>query len=83
MNPYKSKLRDNKVKYSTASRPYKTTHNVKVPFGMPKFYRKVYITHRFHIENAQGDSGFDYDMILCPDQMVKLGLKAKFGRQIL
>ena len=34
INPYKSKLRYVKVEYSTASGPYTTTHDVKVPFSM-------------------------------------------------
>ena len=37
INPYKSKLISNKVEYRTASGPYKTTHDVKVPFSMPEF----------------------------------------------
>ena len=36
-NNYRSKVRDNKVKYITADGPYKTTHDAKVPFIMPEF----------------------------------------------
>ena len=35
INPYKFKLRANKVNYSMVSGPYKITHNVKVIFIMP------------------------------------------------
>ena len=32
INHFKYKLRANKVNYSTAAGPYKTTHDVKIPF---------------------------------------------------
>ena len=83
INPYKSKLRANKVEYSTASGLYKTTHDVKVPFSMTDFSNRNIITHRLHIDNAQGDTGIGYDMIIGHDPMVQLFLKSKFGRQIL
>ena len=83
INPYNSKLRAKKVKYINSSGPYKTTHDVKVPFSMTEFSNKRIITHRFHIDNAQGDTGIGYAMIIGCDLMVKLGPKANFGRQIM
>ena len=35
INTYKYKLRDQKIEYSTAAGPYKTTHGVKVLFSLP------------------------------------------------
>ena len=83
INPYKYKLRAKKVEYNTTSGPYKTTHDVKVPFSMPKFSNRKIITHRFHIDNAQGDTGIGYDIIIGRGLVVQLGLKANFGRQIM
>ena len=83
INPYKSKLRANKVEYNTASGPYKTTHDAKVPFSMPQFSNRKIITHCFHIGNTQGDTGIGYVMIIGHDLMFQLGLKEKFGRQLL
>ena len=31
---------------------------------MPEFSNRIITTHRFHIENAQGDTGIGYDMII-------------------
>ena len=75
---YKSKLRSNKVKYSTASGPYITTHDVKVTFSMPDFYSRKILTHRFHIDNTRVDKVIGYDMIIVRYLMVQLCLKAKF-----
>ena len=76
INPYKSKIRSHKVKYSTAAGPYTTTHDMKAPFIMPEFSSSKIITHLFHVDNACGDEGIIYDMIIGRDLMVQLGLKA-------
>ena len=83
INPYKSKKSPNKFKYSTAAIPYKMTHDMKVPFIMPEFSRRKIITHRFHVDKFQGDEGISYYLIIGHDLMIKLGLKADFGHQIL
>ena len=73
---YKTKLRDNKVKYGTADVLYITTQGVKVPFSIPEFSSSKIITHQLHVDNARGDEVIRYDMIIGSDLMVKLGLKA-------
>ena len=83
LNTYSYKLKSNKVYQITASGLYKTTHDVKVPFRMPEFSVRTVITHIFHVENKWGDERISYAMITSRDQMVQLGLKADFGRQIL
>ena len=83
INPYNSKLKANKVKYSTASVPYKTTHDLKVSFSMLNFYSRKIKTYSFHVDNAGLDAGIFYDMNIGRYLMVQLGLKAKFGSQIL
>ena len=60
--------------------PYKTTHDVKVPFNMPELSSKKMITNSFQVENAQDGTGIGYATIKGHDTMVELGLKAKFGR---
>ena len=41
------------------------------------------ITHQLHADNAQGDAGIGYAIIIVSDLMVQLGLKDNIGRQIL
>ena len=83
INHFKYKLRANKVNYSTAAGPYKTTPDVKVPFIMPYISKKKIVTHCFRVYKARGDYGIGYDMIILHDKIVQLGMKADFGRQIL
>ena len=80
---YEHKMRYNKVEYSTATGLYCTTHDVKVPFSMTELSRSKIIEHQFHVENDKGESGIGYDMIICRDLMVKLGLLADFKRKVL
>ena len=82
INPYGSKLRDNKVKYSTADGLYTTTNDVKVPFSMPEFSIRKIITHWFHVDNAWGDEEIGYNMIIVHLITVQLDLKDDFGRQV-
>ena len=63
--------------------PYQTKYDVKVPFSMSEFSKIKLITHRFHIDNMQGDAGIGYDIITVRDLMVQLGPKANFGYQII
>ena len=56
---------------------------MKVPFSIPYFSSSKIITHHFNIDNAQGDSGIVYEIIIGHDLMVQLVLKSDFGRQIL
>ena len=62
---------------------YCTTHNVKVPFCMPQFSSSKIINHRFYVDNYKGELGIVYDMIICSDLMVQLGLTGDFKRQFL
>ena len=80
---YDLKIRSNKVEYSTATGMYCTTHDVKLPFGMPEFSTRKIINHRFHFENDKVESGICYDTIIGRDLMVQLGLTANFKRQLL
>ena len=50
---------------------------------MPEFYGSKIINHRFHVDNNEGKSGIDYEMIIGLDLMVQLGLTADFKRQVL
>ena len=50
---------------------------------MPELSGSKIINHRFHVDNDEGKSGIGYDMIICRDLMVQLGLTADFKRQVL
>ena len=78
---YKHKLGFNKVEYITAVETYCTTHDVKVPFCMPKFSSSKIISHWFHTDNDKGESGIGYDVIIGRDLMVQLGLTANFKQK--
>ena len=56
---------------------------MKVPFSMPCFSSRKMLAHHLNFENTRGDEGNRYDMIIGRYIMVKLGLKADFGHQIL
>ena len=79
INTYNYKIRANKVYNRTAGGPYRTTHDVKVPFSMPMFSRINVLTHRFHVDNARDDEGIVYDIIIGRGIMVQLGLKGNFN----
>ena len=64
INIYNSKLRANNVKYRPATDPYRTTHDVKVPFSMPDFSRGKTIPHNFHVDNKRGNKGIGYEIII-------------------
>ena len=76
-------MRSNKVEYSTAAGLYCTTHDIKVPFGMPEFSSIKIINHRFNSNNNKGESGIGYNIITDRDLMVQLGLMTDFKRQVL
>ena len=54
----------NKVKYITYEVPYYTAHDVKVPLFMPEFSIRNIISHRFYVDNDEGESGIGYDMVI-------------------
>ena len=81
INPYNYKLRANKVEYSTAAGPYKTTNDAKVSFIISDFYRIKNTTHRLKINNTKGHASIGYAMIIGHELIVQFGLKANFGRQ--
>ena len=83
INPYRSKIRYNNIKYIMADGQYRTTHDVQVPFIIPYFSRRKIITHIFQVDIARGDKGINYDMIIGRDIMVQKVLKADFPRQVL
>ena len=76
-------MHSNKAEYSIAAGPYFTTHDVKVLFCMLELYSSKIISHRFHVDNNEGESGVDYDMIIGHDIMVQLGLLDDFKHQFL
>ena len=82
IKPYKSKLRANKVNYSTSAGPYKTTHYMEVPFCVPDFSVENNNTYSPR-KNARDDEGIVYDIILGRDLIIQLGLKVEFSRQVL
>ena len=76
-------MRSNKVEYSTVDGVYFKTRDVKVPFFMPEFFSRNIINHHFHVDKDKGESSIWYDMIICRDLMVQLGLTSEFKRQVL
>ena len=80
---YEIKMQSDKLKYSTSSGLYCTTHDFKVPFYMPKLSSSKMIDHHFHVNNNKGESRICYDVIIGCDLMVKLGLTENFKRQLL
>ena len=50
---------------------------------MPDFSSSKIISHRFHVDDNEGESGFCYDMIIYHDLMVQLGLLDGFRCQVL
>ena len=74
--PYKRKMHSNKVEYSTVAGPHFPTHYVKVPFCVPEFSSSNIISHRFHVDNNEDESGIFYDMIIGPNLIVQPGLSA-------
>ena len=70
INPYKSKLRADKVEYSKSSGLYTTTHDVKVPFIILEISSSKIKTHCSHIGNAQSDDRNRYDMIIGHELML-------------
>ena len=67
--PYEPKICSNNVEYSTAVGMYCTVHDAKVPFFMPEFSSSKIISHRFHVDNNEGESFISYDMIIGCDLM--------------
>ena len=61
---YEKKIQSNKVKYSTATGPYSTTHDVMMPFCMSEFSSSNILLYRFHSDNDEGELGIDYDTII-------------------
>ena len=41
------------------------------------------MNHHFHVDNNKGESGLGFDMIICRDLIVKLGLTDEFKNQVL
>ena len=56
---------------------------MKVPFSMPEFSSRNFITYRYHIDNAEGDAGVCYDMIIGRGIMVQIGPKTYFLHKVL
>ena len=81
--PYKRNMRSSKLKYSTATGPYCVTHDVKVSFFMAYFSRSKILSHLFHIDNNEDESGIGYYIIIGCYFMVKLFLSVGFNCQFL
>ena len=58
-------------------------HGIKVPFFMTEFSSINIISHRFHVDKNECESGIGYDMIIGYDLMVHIGLLCNFKRQVL
>ena len=69
--------------HSTATGPYCTTHDVKVPFCVPEISSSKIISHRFYVDNNEGKSGIGYYMIIGCDLMVQLVLPDDLKHQVL
>ena len=50
---------------------------------MPELSSSNISNHCFHVDNDKGELRIGYDMIICRDLMVQLGLTAVFKRQVL
>ena len=81
--PYDHKIHSNKIKYSTATGPYCTAQNIKLPFFMPYFSISKAILYQFHIYNNACELGICFDIIIGRDMMVQLGLMDDFKYQVL
>ena len=73
----------NKVECSTAKGPYCTTHDFKVSFFMTEFSINKIISHHFHVDKNETESGIGYDMIIGRDLMVQLILSTDFKPQVI
>ena len=76
-------MSSNNMKYSTAAGTYCTTHDFKVPVFMTEFSSSKIISHRFHVDNNEGEFGIGYGVIIGRDLIVQLGLLEYFKPQIL
>ena len=65
-------MRSNKVECSKVTGLYCKAHGVKVPFFMPEFSIRKIIFHHFHVDNNEGESVIEYDMIIGRDLMLHL-----------
>ena len=50
---------------------------------MQEFSSRKITQYRFHVDKNEGKSGIGYDMIICRDPMLQLGLLAEFKRRVL
>ena len=50
---------------------------------MPDFSSREIISHRFQVDNNEGESGIGYEIIIGHDLMVQLGLSPDFNIQLL
>ena len=80
---YERKIQSNKLEYITTAVVYCTTHDVKVPFGIPNISCSKIINHPFHVEKDKVYARIGFDWIIGNDLMVQLGLTANFKRQVL
>ena len=70
INIYNKKISYINFKYSTDTGFYTSTHDVKVLFHMPYFYRSTMIMYFLNKDNSQGDERIGYDMIMVGDVVV-------------
>ena len=50
---------------------------------MPYFSISKIINHQFNVDNEKGELGIGYEMIICHNLMVKIGLYDDFKIQVL
>ena len=76
---YKSKLRDNNVKYSMTAGPYKTTHDMNVAISLPVLRKGSLYQHIYQIKvifdrlNAKGLKVNDHKFSFGPNKVVYIG----------
>ena len=50
---------------------------------MPDFSSSKIVSHKFHVDNNEGESVIGYEIVIGRDLMLQLGLSAKFKYQAL
>ena len=64
----------NNMEYIIVTGPYCITHDVKMTFFMPYFSISKIISHQFHVDKNEDESGIGCVIIIGRDMMVQLGL---------
>jgi len=79
----KHNFRKNKQEYSTAAGIYTTNYDVKLKLSLTEFNSSKIISHRFQVDNDDGDEGIGYDMIIGRDLMESIGMILDFQNKTI